>query len=159
MLGGDAIRLEAVCEMALGFAPYRNQLGLLHNAIYMAAAQKQLQGPEAGCSALAGALEIGQADGIVLPFAENGRYILDLLEQIAGEGRFDPAYGAPAGLRKSLPQAGGKPEFQQDCAHGPGEGDPGPAGARLQARGDRGAAVYLGDDGAHHIKNIYQNWK
>ena len=93
MLGGDAIRLEAVCEMALrGFAPYRNQLGLLHNAIYMAAAQKQLQGPEAGCSALAGALEIGQADGIVLPFAENGRYILDLLEQIAGQGRFDPAY-------------------------------------------------------------------
>ena len=85
MLSGDAIRLEAVCEMALReFAPYQNQLRLLHNAVYMAVAQKQLHGEEAGCAALSRALEIGQADGIVLPFAENAVYILDMLEKISG---------------------------------------------------------------------------
>ena len=59
----------------------KNQLGLLHNAVYMAVAQKQLHGEEAGCAALCRALEIGQADGIVLPFAENPVYILDMLEK------------------------------------------------------------------------------
>lgn len=93
MLSGDAIRLEAVCEMAQrAFSSYHNQLGLLHNAVYMSAAQKRLQGPEAGCRALAGALEIGQADGIVLPFAENAPYILDMLEQLAGLGGLDAGY-------------------------------------------------------------------
>lgn len=93
MLSGDAIRLEAVCEMALrAFGPYHNQLGLLHNAIYTAAAKKELQGPEAGCQALAAALEIGQADGVVLPFAENAPQILDMLEELAGRGKFDHRY-------------------------------------------------------------------
>ena len=93
MLSGDAIRLEAVCEMALReFAPYQNQLGLLHNAVYMAVAQKQLHGEEAGCAALCRALEIGQADGIVLPFAENAVYILDMLEKISDQNVFEAAY-------------------------------------------------------------------
>ena len=107
LLSGDYIRLEAVCEMAVrAFAPYRNQLGLLHNAIYMAAAQKALKGMEAGCEALEKALEIGRADGIVLPFAENAAHILDMLEELErrspGDGYLSRLVGLARAYQKQV---------------------------------------------------------
>lgn len=84
---GDYIKLDALCEASVrSFVPFQNQLGFLHNAIHQAVAKKHLLGMDAACDSLARALEIGEADNIILPFAENAVHILDLLEEARRRG-------------------------------------------------------------------------
>ena len=79
------VELTALCEAFI--EPYslmHNQLGLLHNYIYEAVAKYNLYGMEAGLSILLPTLQKGQVDGILLPFVENGQYLLPMLEELQG---------------------------------------------------------------------------
>jgi ATP-dependent transcriptional regulator len=82
-LSGDYTKLEILCESypeCLSF--YSNQMGNLYNSIFEAIAKYQLYGMDAGVRALQKALEMGEADGIILPFIENADGIIDMLKTI-----------------------------------------------------------------------------
>lgn len=92
LLSKDYIRLEAECELAQRhFERYNYQLGILHNYLCLAVARLHLQGLEAGCTVLEKALEIGRADGIVMPFVENAPYIGQMLEHLRLQNRQEPS--------------------------------------------------------------------
>lgn len=92
LLNKDYIRLEAECEMAQRqFERYHYQLGRLHNYLCLAVARQHLQGLEAGCTILKKALEIGQADNIVMPFVENALYISQMLEHLRRQNQEEPS--------------------------------------------------------------------
>lgn len=87
LLKGDFIRLELIAEqMRQVFSPFSNMLGYLHTHILMAVARCQLYGMGRARSSMLSALEIGEADGIILPFAEYGGHILDILEHLRRSG-------------------------------------------------------------------------
>lgn len=93
LLSENWIKLEILCE---SFKPkfefMNNQLGVLHNSIYAAIARQRLYGMEEGVCALIPVLKEAQADGIVMPFAENGDYLLPMLERIKGREGISPRY-------------------------------------------------------------------
>jgi LuxR family maltose regulon positive regulatory protein len=92
LLEGNYLKLEALCEAMPGFfAKFNNLLGYLHAAILDAIAKFKLYGMAKARTALGPALEIGRADRIILPFAEYGLYILEILEVLHKEDR-DDAY-------------------------------------------------------------------
>ncbi|PKM49403.1 MAG: hypothetical protein CVV02_16190 [Firmicutes bacterium HGW-Firmicutes-7] len=83
LLKRDYIKLEVLCEeMHENFSKFNNLLGNLHSYILEAAVKYKLYGMENAKIAITSALEIGKADHIVLPFAEYGIYILDLLKDL-----------------------------------------------------------------------------
>jgi LuxR family maltose regulon positive regulatory protein len=93
LLSENWIALEILCESFKSkFDVMHNQLGILHNSIYAAIAQQKLYGMEAGIEALLPVLKEGQADGIIMPFAENGEYLLPMLERLKGRGGISPRY-------------------------------------------------------------------
>ena len=91
LLQEEYLKLASLCEcMLLLYSETGNRLGVLYAQLYQAIAQRHLRGTEAAAKAVEEALLAGQADNIVLPFAENAGYILeDLAEraQAAGCGR------------------------------------------------------------------------
>jgi LuxR family maltose regulon positive regulatory protein len=90
MLSGNWVQLEVLCEsFKAGYGMLHNQLGLLHNSIYEAVAKYNLYGIEAGISALLPAIGEAQADGILLPFAENADFLLPLLHSLYGKEELD----------------------------------------------------------------------
>ncbi|MFA9465798.1 MAG: LuxR C-terminal-related transcriptional regulator [Velocimicrobium sp.] len=83
MLSGKYLELEVLSEsFHEHFSIYHNQLGFIHNGIFDAVAKYQLYGINEGVAALQVALAKGQADDIVMPFAENAPYIIEILKQI-----------------------------------------------------------------------------
>ncbi len=91
LLAKDYIRLEMLTEtFPQFFGIFQNQLGFLHNHILAAAAKYRLYGMERGCAHLAGAIDLGRADHLVLPFAEYGPELVDMLRHLAGR---DPRDG------------------------------------------------------------------
>lgn len=83
-------KLSAVCELFPNYNfQYKNQLGVLHNCIHDAIAKYYLNDVQAAEAKLAEALEMGKADHIVLPFAENAPYILNMLSSIKKKGTFE----------------------------------------------------------------------
>ena len=83
MLVENWVELEIMCEsFKESFAVFQNQLGFLHNSIYAAIAKYKLYGSETGKSALLSAIEMGKADNIIMPFAENCDFILPILNEI-----------------------------------------------------------------------------
>lgn len=83
LLKGDFIKLELLTEqMRQVFAPFSNMLGYLHTSILEVIAHHRLYGMDRAKASLLQALEIGKADGIVLPFAEYGGHILDILKEL-----------------------------------------------------------------------------
>lgn len=80
------IKLEVLCEeMYQLFSMFNNLLGYVHAYILDAAAKYKLYGMEKAKAALLPAFEIGRADNILLPFAEYGIYILDILQTLKKE--------------------------------------------------------------------------
>jgi LuxR family maltose regulon positive regulatory protein len=73
---GDWVRTEAICEtLYRGLDVFRKPVGHIHNYIHLAIATENA-GRQAKSRRLAcKALEIGQSDDIVMPFAENGVFI------------------------------------------------------------------------------------
>ncbi len=90
LLEGNYLKLEALCEeMHHLFSIFNNLLGHLHAHILDAAAKYNLYGPVRAKQAMQQALATGRADAIILPFAEYGRHILDLLIPLANENKKD----------------------------------------------------------------------
>ncbi|WP_042345868.1 helix-turn-helix transcriptional regulator [Bacillus massiliigorillae] len=86
LLSGNFRQLDKYCKISQKcMEKSHNQLGILHNCIYQAIAMKNIYGKCQGMKALISALAIGQADRIILPFAENAPYIYDLLKEIGNE--------------------------------------------------------------------------
>ncbi|MDF2672358.1 MAG: ATP-dependent transcriptional regulator, MalT-like, LuxR family, partial [Clostridiales bacterium] len=93
MLAGNWLELEALCESFMeDFEIFHNQLGILHNSIYKAAARFHLNGMEDGIAVLLPALKEAEADGIILPFAENADFILPMLYMIYEKNMIDREY-------------------------------------------------------------------
>lgn len=93
ILSENWIELEVLCEsFKKDFEIFHNQLGILHNSIYEAVAKFNLYGMEEGISVLLPAIRDGQADGIILPFAENADFILPMLYELQVRNVFDASY-------------------------------------------------------------------
>ncbi len=90
LLAQNYAKLEALCEeMCRLFDTFNNLFGYLHAHILDAAAKYRLYGLEEAKAAMEPALNIGRADGIVMPFAEYGIYILDILKELQAESGDD----------------------------------------------------------------------
>lgn len=90
LLSKDYIRLEILTEAFPNFfGLFNNQLGFLHNYILAAATQYRLYGIEKGCTKLIEAVEMGRADHLILPFAEYGSAIIDMLHHLAQSNPHD----------------------------------------------------------------------
>lgn len=84
LLAKNYLELEMLTEaFDEHFSLFNNQLGFIHNRIYEAAAKYRLYGEEKGCAALRKVLDMGQADHIILPFAENAPTIINMMRLIA----------------------------------------------------------------------------
>jgi LuxR family maltose regulon positive regulatory protein len=93
MLSGNWVQLEVLCEsFKEGYGVLHNQLGLLHNSIYEAVAKYNLYGMEAGMDFLLPAIREAQADGILLPFAENADFILPILHSMREKEELDSVW-------------------------------------------------------------------
>jgi LuxR family transcriptional regulator, maltose regulon positive regulatory protein len=83
-------KLELLCEeLHQLFSIFNNQLGYVHAHLLDAIARNRLYGPEEAKEALRPALVIGRADSLILPFAEYGLYIGDLLRAMQRENPTD----------------------------------------------------------------------
>ncbi len=83
LLKKEYLKLEVLCEdMHKAFSLFNNMLGYLHSFILEAIAKYNLYGAEKAEAAMTAALDIGRSDGIVLPFAEYGVHIMELLKYI-----------------------------------------------------------------------------
>lgn len=83
LLKKEYLKLEVLCEqMAQIFSRFNNLLGYLHAYILSAVARYELYGMESAKAAISLALNIGKADGILLPFSEYGIYILHILKDL-----------------------------------------------------------------------------
>ncbi len=90
LLKKEYIKLELICEeMGQVFSSFNNLMGYLHTHILDAAAKYRLYGMERAKSAIFPALDIGRADAIVMPFAEYGLYILEVLKDVQKEAGTD----------------------------------------------------------------------
>lgn len=90
LLDKNYIKLEVLCEgMLQVFSMFNNLLGYLHTYILDAAAKYSLYGMGKAKTALLQAVDIGRADGIILPFAEYGVHILDILQALNKEENGD----------------------------------------------------------------------
>lgn len=93
MLEGNWLELEALCEsFREDFEIFHNQLGILHNSIYKATARFHINGMEDGTAVLLPALKEAEADGIILPFAENADFILPMLYEIYEKNMINREY-------------------------------------------------------------------
>ena len=87
MLSGNWSKAEALCESFIPFfGIFNNQLGYIHNYIHLSIALYKRGNIEKARTWLKKALEIGQKDDIVMPFAENGSNLLPILGLMEDEG-------------------------------------------------------------------------
>ncbi|MEG3071817.1 MAG: hypothetical protein RQM92_14145 [Candidatus Syntrophopropionicum ammoniitolerans] len=90
MLEGNYLKLEVLCEeMHQLFSLFNNLLGHLHAHVLDAIAKHRLYGPVKAKNSMQQALAIGGADHVILPFAEYGEYIFDILAALARESKKD----------------------------------------------------------------------
>jgi LuxR family transcriptional regulator, maltose regulon positive regulatory protein len=90
LLEEDFSKLELLSEELYRlFSIFNNQLGYVHAHVLDAVSKNRLYGPEEAKAALRPALKIGRADGLILPFAEYGFYVGDLLRAMHRESPAD----------------------------------------------------------------------
>lgn len=86
ILSGNWAKAEALCESFIPyFGIFNNQLGYIHNYIHLAIILHKRGNMEKSKSWLKKALEIGQKDDVVMPFAENGSNLLPILHLVEDE--------------------------------------------------------------------------
>ena len=89
MVSRKYLELEMLAEsFREHFSIFNNQLGFIHNLIFEAVAKRHLYGIEEGAAVLANALSMGQADQIIMPFAENAPHIIDMLRAIPNKNEY-----------------------------------------------------------------------
>ncbi|MGE4353317.1 MAG: LuxR C-terminal-related transcriptional regulator [Oscillospiraceae bacterium] len=80
LLTKEDIRLEVFIEdMRHSFSAFHNLFGMLHADLLDAACKYRLYGRAAALPSLVSALDLGRADNVLLPFAEYGEYLSDML--------------------------------------------------------------------------------
>ena len=90
LLQKNYIKLEVLCEGMLQiFSMFNNLLGFLHTYILDAVAKYNLYGIESAKAAMLQAADIGRADNIILPFAEYGVHIMDILKALNNDEKGD----------------------------------------------------------------------
>lgn len=83
ILSKNWAKAEALCETFNNyFAIFNNQLGFLHNYINLSIAAFKRGNISKSKSNILNALSIGQEDGIIMPFAENGANLLPILHWV-----------------------------------------------------------------------------
>jgi len=76
-------KLEALTgQLKKCFSIYSNQLGMIHNQIFEAAAKCNLYGTIEGATVLKIALNEARADNLIMPFVENSPHIMGMLQLI-----------------------------------------------------------------------------
>lgn len=76
-------KLDALTgEFKKFFSLYSNQLGLIHNQIFEAAAKCHLYGTRTGAAVLEAALKVARLDNLVMPFVESAPHITGMLQLI-----------------------------------------------------------------------------
>lgn len=76
-------KLDALTgEFRKFFSLFSNQLGLIHNRIFEAAAKCHLYGTGAGAAVLEAALKAARLDNLVMPFVESAPHITGMLQSI-----------------------------------------------------------------------------
>ncbi|MBN2899646.1 MAG: AAA family ATPase [Clostridia bacterium] len=86
LLNGQYLKLIGIFEQMMGMASiFPNLLAVVHNLIYLSAANEKIYRHEEALSTLRQALEIAMPDQLYMPFVENGDYIKPLLEEIGRE--------------------------------------------------------------------------
>lgn len=83
MLSKNYIALEILSEsFKEHFSIFSNRLGFIHNQIFDAVAKYNLYGLKEGTASLKKALEMGEADNIIMPFVEDASAIMGMLQAI-----------------------------------------------------------------------------
>ncbi|MEL7646831.1 MAG: LuxR C-terminal-related transcriptional regulator [Sedimentibacter sp.] len=83
ILSENWAKAEALCETFNNyFKIFNNQLGFIHNCLNLSIAAYKRGNASKSKSNLLNALSIGQADGIMMPFAENGANLLPILHGV-----------------------------------------------------------------------------
>lgn len=83
MLSGKYLELEMLTEsFHKQFSIFSNQLGFIHNGIFLAVAKKHLYGLKSGVDVLSETLSMARCDDLVMPFIENAPFITDLMKTI-----------------------------------------------------------------------------
>lgn len=69
-------------EMTAQAREHYNNLALIYHNVYSAAAYKKMSMPDNAAESLHRAIELAGQDGIIMPFAENGRFLNDFYQQV-----------------------------------------------------------------------------
>jgi LuxR family transcriptional regulator, maltose regulon positive regulatory protein len=94
LLEENFLKLEVLCEeLHQHFSIFNNLLGHIHAHILAAASRYRLYGLPEAKAALLQALDLARADSLILPFAEYGVYISDVLRAVQMEKPGDEYLG------------------------------------------------------------------
>ena len=86
---GEYTRLLGIADAARETASkYPNLLGVIYSDIYLAAANSALSRKDEAAAYLESALDMALPDNILIPFAENAGFIMDILTRIAADERY-----------------------------------------------------------------------
>jgi LuxR family maltose regulon positive regulatory protein len=89
LISGQYLKLLGLAGQFLAIAGiFPNLLGQVYVHIYVAAAHHRLQHAHEAQAALRKAADIAVADGLIMPFVENGEYIGALLGELGKDGRY-----------------------------------------------------------------------
>jgi LuxR family maltose regulon positive regulatory protein len=102
LIGGHYRQLVGIAGQFIAAASvFPNLLAQVYAHIYEAAAKARLGRREEALAALEKALAIAAPDELVMPFAENGEYIADMLAELAQHGHWPEFIGR---IREIFPQ-------------------------------------------------------
>ncbi|MDT8902110.1 LuxR C-terminal-related transcriptional regulator [Anaeroselena agilis] len=89
LITGQYLKLLGLAGHFLGVAGvFPNLLGQIYICIYVAAAHHRLQRRHEAQAALVRAVDIAAADGLIMPFVENGEHIGAILGQLGKDDRY-----------------------------------------------------------------------
>ncbi|SMD03438.1 LuxR C-terminal-related transcriptional regulator [Sporomusa malonica] len=94
LISGQYLKLIGLAEGFIGMASvFPNLLGQVYTYIYEAAAEFKLGRHEDARQTLRQALSVAAPDQVIMPFAENGEYIADMLAQLEKNGHYPEFIG------------------------------------------------------------------
>ena len=89
LISGQYLKLIDLTEEFFGIASvFPNLLGQVYTYIYEAAAKFKLGSQQDARATLEKALEIAAPDRLIMPFVENGEYLVDMLMVVAGNSHY-----------------------------------------------------------------------
>ncbi|HWR29318.1 MAG TPA: LuxR C-terminal-related transcriptional regulator [Negativicutes bacterium] len=94
LIGGQYLKLIGLAEEFIGMASvFPNLLGQVYTCIYEAAAKLKLGRHEDARKTLRRALDVAAPDQVIMPFAENGENIAEMLAQLEKNGHYPEFFG------------------------------------------------------------------